>query len=182
LTVFLCKHHVSSYVATENVVLNDTKENFTWKLHSVILEEEIKHFNWRDFKVELCYIIEVSVWKSIHCLAPCFTDNFCMVSTTALFVLCAFPYHFSLWIKSRSWKEMLAVWTTSESELFSSWCFFTNTVSSCELSCVISPSPSSYVPSYISFADPDFTALLPTVGTNGCIKLCSLPFSLFFLK
>lgn len=46
-----------------------------------------------------------------------------------------------------------------------------NTVSICELSCVIYPSPSSYVPSYISFADPDFTALLPTAGTNGCIKI-----------
>lgn len=46
-----------------------------------------------------------------------------------------------------------------------------NTVSICELSCVISPSPSSCVPSYISFADPDFTASLPTVGTNGCTKI-----------
>lgn len=46
-----------------------------------------------------------------------------------------------------------------------------NTVNICELSCVISTNPSSYVPSYISFADPDFTALLPTVGINGCTKI-----------
>lgn len=94
-----------------------------------------------------------------------------MISTTALFILYVSPYHFPLWIKSRSWEDRLAVWTTSESELFSSWCFFMNTVSICELSCVIFPNAPSYVPSYISFADPDFTALLPTVGTSGCIKI-----------
>jgi hypothetical protein len=112
----------------------------------------------------------------------CFTENVCMVSTTALFILYVFPYHFSLWIKSHSWEEMLAVWTTSESELFSSWCFFMNTVSICELSCVISPSPFSYVPSYISFADPDFTALLPTVGTNGCTKIMFSSLQFVLLK
>jgi hypothetical protein len=57
-----------------------------------------------------------------------------------------------------------------------------NTVSICELSCVISPSPSSYVPSYISFADPDFTALLPTVCTNGCIKIMFSSLQLVLLK
>jgi len=57
-----------------------------------------------------------------------------------------------------------------------------NTVSICELSCVISPSSSSYVPSYISFADPDFTALLPTVDTNGCIKIMFSSLQLLLLK
>lgn len=99
----------------------------------MIVKEEVKHFNWWDFKVELCYIVEVLDWKSLHCLAPYFTDYFCMVPTTALFILYFSPYHFSLWIKSRSWEEMLAVWTTSETELFSSWCFFMNTVSICVL-------------------------------------------------
>jgi len=45
------------------VILNAAKENFASKLHSVIVEEviRVKHFNWRDFKVGLSYIIEVSV-------------------------------------------------------------------------------------------------------------------------
>jgi hypothetical protein len=52
--------------------------------------------------------------------------------------------------------------------------FVMNTASICELLCLIFPSPykpTSYVRSYISFADPDFAALLPKVGTTGCMKV-----------
>jgi len=62
LTVFVCKHHVSSYMVTQILVSFKWRQrNFTLKLHSVIVEEEIKHFNWRDFKIEIGYKIEVSV-------------------------------------------------------------------------------------------------------------------------
>lgn len=40
----------------------------------------------------------------------------------------------------------------------------------------------TFRPSYVSFADPDFTALLPMVGTNGCVKIMFSSLQLVLLK